>query len=32
MEEADGVYRDMRNEYYGGYSIATGEIVSEGTR
>jgi len=27
-----GVYRDMRNEYYGGYSIATGEIVSEGTK
>jgi hypothetical protein len=25
-----GVYRDARNEFYSGYSIATGEIVSEG--
>lgn len=24
-----GVYRDTRNEFYSGYSIATGEIVSE---
>jgi hypothetical protein len=27
-----GVYRDLRDEYYSGYSIATGEIVSEGTK
>lgn len=27
-----GVYRDARNEYHGGYSIAAGEIVSEGMR
>jgi hypothetical protein len=25
-----GVYRDARNEYHGGYSVAAGEIVSEG--
>jgi ThiF family len=27
-----GVYRDMRDEHYCGYSIATGEIVGEGTK
>lgn len=27
-----GVYRDAREEFYGGYSIATGEIVSEGRK
>jgi hypothetical protein len=27
-----GVYRDARDEYHGGYSIAAGEIVSEGMR
>lgn len=25
-----GIYRDSRREYYGGYSIASGQIVSEG--
>jgi hypothetical protein len=25
-----GVYRDARKDFYTGYSIATGEIVSEG--
>jgi hypothetical protein len=25
-----GIYRDSRQEHYGGYSIASGEIVSEG--
>lgn len=27
-----GVYRDARGETYAGYSIASGEIVTEGTR
>lgn len=27
-----GVYRDARNEFYGGYSIASGEIVSKGKK
>ena len=29
-KKLNGVYRDSRNDFYNGYSIATGEIASEG--